>query len=99
MVVLAVGAVDDDALDPARRENRLEGVDVDEVLLKSFPLLGVDLLRITLEVVGGVDVLFVGHLPYPTLRPCPRLPAVREARERADRTEPGVQPARCRNTW
>ena len=52
MVVLAVGAVDDDALDPARRENRLEGVDVDEVLLKSFPLLGVDLLRITLEVVG-----------------------------------------------
>jgi len=52
MVVLAVGAVDDDTLDPARRENRLEGVDVDEVLLKSFPLLGVDLLRITLEVVG-----------------------------------------------
>src|SRR5207302_113663 len=68
VVVLAVRAVDDDTLDAPRGKNRLEGVDIDEVLLKSFPLLGVDLLRVTVEVVGGVDVFFVGHLTYPTLR-------------------------------
>src|SRR2546427_235859 len=39
VVVLAVRAVDDDTLDASRGENRLEGVDIDEVLLKSFPLL------------------------------------------------------------
>src|SRR5205085_12639092 len=68
VVVLAVGAVDNDTLDAARGKHRLQRVDIDEVLLKSFPLLGVDLLRVTVEVVGGVDVFFVGHLTYPTLR-------------------------------
>ena len=100
VVVLAVGAVDNDTLDAARGKHRLQRVDTDEVLLKSFPLLGVDLLRVTVEVVGGVDVFFVSHLTYPTLRSYSRAPSLEPrstARKRSPQESRGNPQGRSRN--
>ena len=63
VVVVAVGAEHDDALDAPGAEDGFQGLDVDEVLLECLALVLADLLVTGVVEVGIADMLFGAHGP------------------------------------
>jgi hypothetical protein len=62
VVIFTIRAVNDHTSDSSRAEDRFQGLDVYEVLLKSFALVLADILGLFLRVLEiGVEMLFRRH--------------------------------------